>query len=224
MQDLTTMPYTPWNKGKPIGQKPQQHLKQHDTDILPVVFPLIFYISKNSELQNRDIFGLFAEHGDLARSVLLQPITLIDIGNLSVEPDMDHPWVNLLEMVYRHRAIRDFVFLLKQLKSPMVYVDRNNGQDLLHCVFNYIIHEKNDRYYKADELNNYIRSTFNVETGEKMKTIAEQMEARGETRGRRAGFLEAVKTMTDSMKKAGIDAEKVNEITRNIRLAGKITE
>jgi len=89
----------------------QRHLEQCN-DTLPVVIPLLFYQGKTSPYP-------YSTHCDpeLAKSVYMQALPLVDVTVIPDEGIVTHRHVALMELVMKHIRTRDMLELSQEIKS-----------------------------------------------------------------------------------------------------------
>lgn len=105
----------------------QDHLKKHPNEHLPVVFPLVIYTGKKAWTAPMDIFPLFGEQAEFARSLYLQPYTLIDLHRITDDALMQRDFSGLVEYVLKYRQTQE---IEKLFKNTFSWLDRATKKNL----------------------------------------------------------------------------------------------
>jgi predicted transposase/invertase (TIGR01784 family) len=97
------------------------HLKTHRKAVggikLPVIYPMVFYHG------SLDLFELFGEHHDLAKSIFLQPFKLIDVGQVPDSELQTSYLSGTMEFIFKHILKREILEYLEQIKEPLQILD-----------------------------------------------------------------------------------------------------
>ncbi len=184
---------------------------------LPVVVPLLFYNGSDSPYRySLDLMECF-EDTELARQFFPGPISLVDLSVIPDEKLLEHRRAAAFEMVMKHANARDIYVLLKQVLPPLSAYPLPIDKAL--SILQYLIQEgeceDNEKFFS------YVIEHA-PEYREGLMTLAQQLEQRGEQRGRLdtvrfsvLNMLEEGLTPTQIIKYTGFDKNEVLKIIEN---------
>lgn len=201
----------PFRLLKYITRIMDQHLHQHNTEVLPVVYPLVLYNGTKAYPYSTDIFTLFESQITLAQKILLKPFQLIDLNTIPDEELRDHAKAALLEWALKHiyerdilPYIHDIITIIKDLAL------RKHDKHFAHFVY-YIISSMN--IPKSEQFVEILVSELPEELGETVMTIAEQLIQKGRMEGREEGREEGQIQIILKMIRSGMQMHIISEIT-----------
>lgn len=200
-----------------------QHTKENQTNVLPVVYPLVLYNGSKSYDYSTDIFDLF-ENRELAKQTLLSPFQLVDLNKISDDQIRQHSWSGLLEYAMKHVFARDFLPYFEDLGKLINDLNHaNNVEDYVFAVLHYIINtaEINNK----EQFIETIKQQLPAPTGGQTVTIADMFRQEGFekgihqgihegiTQGIHQGFEEGAHEMIARFLRAGFDVEAVAKVS-----------
>ena len=167
----------------------EDHLRQYQTQTLPLVIPLIIYNGDNPYPYSTDLFDLFPpEQQAQARHTLFAPYPLLDLTQEKTEDIIHNPGLALLlnALKYGPKKISPEV-VVKVLE--MAIIELAGGEDLLmiHTTLHYLyeVRSKEDR----DALWQGFQTRLKPILGEKfMISIADELRYEGRQEGIQAGM------------------------------------
>jgi predicted transposase/invertase (TIGR01784 family) len=189
----------------------RQHISKTKENVLPVVYPIVFYNGKNAYSYSTDIFDLFGPYRSLAEESLLK-FQLIDLTQIPDDVLNSSPWTGLFETIMKHIRARDFLLHLKK-SAPMIHlIAKEGGEDYVLTVLNYCAEtgEVNDKEAFID----FIKHDLPNSLGEEAMTIAEMFRKEGRQEGRQEGKREGIKEVALKLLKKGMDLQSIAEITQ----------
>ena len=182
----------------------EDHLKKTGDDILPVIYPCIFYTGNRKYNYSTDIFDLFGGNKELARSILLQPYQLIDLTKISDEKLKEFLRYGVMARTMKHIYEKDFLVFLRDMIGDLKAVQGFGEMDYIYTVLSYIV--------QAGEIRDQQEFIEIVETGltkinkGDIMTLADQFRQEGEQKGRQEGILLGLE---QGMEK-GVEKGKIN--------------
>ncbi len=160
-----------------------QHLKETNDTVLPLVHPIIYYNGQTPYCHSTDLFELFGDFNDLARTIFLQPFDLIDLTQIPDKELCQRVWSGVMQLMHKHIAERDILSYIKSLLPLLQQIEKQGGGWYIVTMLTYAI--------EAGEVSNdqslveLIKEGLSPEIGEEVMTLAEQLEARGEAKSKR---------------------------------------
>ena len=152
------------------------HLNQGN-NCLPVVYPLLFFQGVKPYSGTTDIFDLFGNNRELAKSTLLQPFQLVDVGQIPDEQLRRRLWSGTMEFVFKHVMIRDLLPALEHIKPEIIRLEHEDGTNFIIILLEYILNAAEN--IDEQQLVNYIQHTLSPEMGDIVMTIAEKLRKEG---------------------------------------------
>jgi predicted transposase/invertase (TIGR01784 family) len=163
----------------------QQHLDQTQSNILPIIYPLVFYHGETNYCHSTDIFDLFGEHKELAKDIFLKPFHLVNIQNIPDEDLKQRHLTGLMEFIQKHIFARDVLPYLREIMPQLKQIEHLGETDYIMHIFRYVINAGN--VADPDAFIEIISENLSPTIGEKIMTPAQHWEARGEARGEAKG-------------------------------------
>lgn len=182
------------------------HLKKHKTTKIPLIYPLVVYHGRPYEFTT-DIRELVDAPRELVDRYFLKPFQLLDLSKISDEALKKNIWSGIMTFALKHIFERDMLPFLQKIAPILKKVDRENGQDFVGIVLQYIA----ERAELSDEnaFIELINANISDKTGETIMTLAEQWLRRGELKGKLEGKLETAQEMVDQ----GLDINLIAKVT-----------
>lgn len=162
----------------------QHHLTTKKTKKLPLVLPLVYYVgTKAATGFIPDIMDCFA-NPEMARHHFLQPFTLIDLQKMSDDAILKDKALAGLELLQKHIRDRDLTSIVHKMLEQGVFVEMHHesGQ-YFEVMLKYMINSGNleDATGFLDKLADHL-----PDEKERIMTIAEQLEQKGERKAKLA--------------------------------------
>lgn len=188
----------------------RHHIDHHNTDELPIVFPLIYYNGDKPYPYSTDMFSLFGSNTDLAKKCLLSPVLLIDLHEIDDGILQQHRWASLMSLTMKHRSIRALKHMLQSHQDLVREIWQNCGDGYIISSVIYTVNESGEGHADLDEISDLL-SKIDRKMGGRVMTIAEQLKAIGRAEGRAEVRAEVREEFLQTMRKHGAD-EKLIEI------------
>lgn len=155
------------------------HLDHVDSTTLPVVYCLVFYNGEEKYTGSMDLFDLFGEHKELAKSTFLQPYQLVDVKTIPDEELREYLWGGISQFVLKHAFTRDFSRLLNLLFSWMHHLEliaEGGSYEFLRVVIEYLINQSEG---DPDLIIQAAQQHLKPKLGGEAMTAGEQLRQRG---------------------------------------------
>lgn len=185
----------------------EDHLKKTGDDILPVIYPCIFYTGNRKYNYSTDIFDLFGGNKELARSILLQPYQLIDLSKISDEKLKEFLRYGVMARTMKHIYEKDFLVFLRDMIGDLKAVEGFGEMDYIYTVLSYIV--------QAGEIRDQQEFIKIVETGltkinrGDIMTLADQFRQEGKQEGKQEGRQEGILLGLEKGIEKGIEKGKL---------------
>lgn len=85
-----------------IIQIMRRHIDHLKYETLPIVVPLVFYHGQQEYSYSTDIFDLYGDHKELAKSIFLQPFHLVDMTQFENEALSQRTWSGVMEFMQKN--------------------------------------------------------------------------------------------------------------------------
>jgi len=187
------------------------HMNKTESNILPIVYPLVFYHGQALYNHTKDLFELFAEP-DLAREILFQPFELIDVGRIPDAKLREHVWSGVMELTLKHIFARDIIPFAKDIMRELKRFERWDAIDLAKVTIFYLMNTVEDKQKK--QVINLIKTELS-KSGEEIMTFREYCIAEGRAEGWAEGRAEGMEK--------GVEKGRV-EVAKNALRQGFSTE
>ena len=177
------MPYRLWRYMLRIID---QHLHQHRSKTLPVVFPLVFYSGNKPYPYSTDIFSLFGNHTEWAKQAFLKPFTLIDLTQIPDEELQKLTWVGIMALLLKPMPKQGFMHVFKKLIPLFKYLYQEDADFYIAGSFTYIYENHIADCKEYDTIN---MDDIPTSLGETMMSLAQELRQQGECLGLDKGKL-----------------------------------
>ena len=168
----------------------EQHLKEQKTDVLPVVYPMIFFNGKQPYPYSTSLFDLFGPHAALAKELFSNPFQLIDLTQIPDEELRSHQWAGLMEFMMKHVFARDIIPKIKQVVDLINYLENNGSEDYVLAILKYVVSTAEIK--SKSEFLAELTTALSPPLGEKAMTLADMLRAEGIQQGHLAGLQEGM--------------------------------
>jgi len=151
----------------------KKHLKRFRGDVLPVVYPIVFYNGEKPYSYSNDIFDLFGANKALAQQVMFQPFHLVDLTKIEDNDLRAHVWSGVMGLLMKHIRADDITEVIKVMLNELKRViEQDPDGQTFDIIMSYIF--LRGRVKDIEQLKKVI--VQKLPTGEPaMKTIAEQI-------------------------------------------------
>lgn len=192
------------------------HLAQqsmtHDKKKLPIIVPLVFYAGTRSPYPySTDIYSCF-ENPELAKKVLFEPFSLLDITAMSDETLIEHGYAAVMELLVKHICQREIIPVIQRIKGLPLFAqifDIGAGE-YRRIVLKYIT-DKGETENKGQVIE--LLTDPSIDVGDDIMTIAEQWKQEGVQQGMQQGEHHAVEKVAKRLLAKGLDCDDIAEIT-----------
>lgn len=170
-----------------------QYLKDHNTNKIPLIYPLVVYHGQRPYPFSTDINDLIDAPKELVDRYFLKPFQLLDLGQIDDEAMKQHAWSGIMEFALKHIFARDIMPHLRDIAEIMKRVDQSGGSDYIAIVLQYFLErgELNDK----DAFFKLIDTRISHGVGEKIMSLAEQLRYEGKLEGKLEEKIETAKSM-----------------------------
>jgi predicted transposase/invertase (TIGR01784 family) len=158
----------------------ETHQAKHPKKPLPLIYPMVVYTGQEPWSATLDIFSLFGEGAELARSWLLQPFQLLDIHAIPDDDMRRRQWCGVVEFALKNKKVRDFKRFLKTLLPWLRELEQNgnDGSSFIRIVLKYVLNgtEAGDKELFIEAVRKHLSQAL----GDEMTTLAQQFRLEGE--------------------------------------------
>ena len=167
----------------------EDHLKKTKDDILPVIYPCIFYTGDKKYNYSTDLFDLFGDNKELAKSILWQPYQLIDLSKIPDEKLKEFLRYGVMARTMKHIYEKNFLATLRNLISDLRTIEDFGEMGYIYAILSYIVYvgEVRDQQEFKEFVKIIETGLTKVSRGDIM-TIAEQFRQEGVQEGMREGY------------------------------------
>lgn len=209
----------------------EDHIKHTKTRTLPIIYPLIFYTGKYQYRYSTDLFDLFGDKKNLAKSLYQKPFSLIDLHNIS-ESELEkfecfHGVGLALKYIRSSDLLKKIGKILKVLKGTL---DAGKG-DYIGATLSYLCEaaQIDDQAAFAKIIRDSLTET---EMEDHVQTLAEYWQKEGMEKGRKEGALENAYAIARNLlgmglgvdgvaKGTGLSIEQIRTLKRNSTQDGR---
>ena len=190
-------------------------LKKQNTKKIPLIYPIVVYHGKRPYPFSTNVHDLIDAPKELIEQYFLQPFQLIDLGQIEDDALKQHTWAGIMEFALKHIFDQDILPFLPNITHFLQSIGPD-GHDYLAIVLQYLL----ERAEVSDETAfvNFIQSNLSHTVGEKIMTIAERLELKGELRGKLEGELrgklEEQQAIAKRMLAEGVNMAFISRITQ----------
>jgi predicted transposase/invertase (TIGR01784 family) len=199
----------------------QSYRKQRPNGLLPAVYTLVFYHGEATPYPySLDLLDVFDDPLGLMREVLYQPLSLIDVNQLTDEELMKQQWVGPMARALKHIRERDLApFALDILGTLTWSMTEAEAVELLQLLLNYLLKVGNIEDVKTfvevstERLSGPVRSEI-MTFADKLKDEGMQQGIQeGRREGIQAGSQERAEKIALTMLQEGVEAAFVAKVT-----------
>ncbi|WP_423063209.1 Rpn family recombination-promoting nuclease/putative transposase [Candidiatus Paracoxiella cheracis] len=190
------------------------HVENNKGAELPVVVPLVFYHGQQRYPYSTDLFDLFGDSRELAKSVLLEPFHLIDVNTIPDETLKQRVWSGVLTLMQKHIYERDVLKYFEAVLPLLRELMTNHEESYILSTVHYVIDAGS-----INDIERLIRLTHELspEIGDEAMTLAERLRLEGRTigkaEGKIEGRIEAAKEIAKNLLAKGVDPSMVAQAT-----------
>jgi len=188
----------------------QYHLDQYHTDVLPIVYPMVFAACKSPYKGPTDIFDCFGEYKTLAQETLLKPFQLVDAQQISDETLAHFTWSGTFTYLCKHIRTNTILNKLTDWVPQLLKIEQAGGGDVIISMLKYALSQ--DRSIRADDIV-AIAERFPEEIGGKMRSVAEQLKEQGMQQGMQQGIRQEKQATARKMLSEAISTPVISKIT-----------
>ncbi len=205
-------PRTPFRVFQYTDKIMEQHMRRNKSNILPIVYPIVFYTGERPFRHSTDIFDMFGDEKKLARFIYSKSISLIDLNHISNAELESFQYFQALGLVMKYiRSPK----LLSSFQKALRVLDKlpgTNAEDIgyLQSTVSYIWEAAAAENF--DPFAKMIRTTLN-EKGELFMTIAEMLRQEGREEGEKRGEHKRSKTIAGNLLDMGLGISGVAQGT-----------
>ena len=185
------------------------HQEQHPNDPLPIVIPLVLYTGKNRWTASLDIFPLFGEQEELARSLWPPAYQLIDVHRLTDDELMRRNFDGLMEYAFKHAKTRDVEKFLSTLFSRLNEAAQGDLQQAISLGQTMVFYISNiNKAFDRKILHNIAEKYLKKPIGGKIMTFTHRFHQEGKQEGIQIGIDIGKQQGIDIGMQQGIDIGK----------------
>jgi len=163
----------------------QKHIETHNTNVLPLVFPLVLYHGKEKYKHSTDIRDLIAAPQTLIDAYFLKPFHLIDLTTIEDEELREYLWSGILQYIEKHIYARDILPHLRAAEQWFRILEALGAETLTQSLLYYV-----GEAGKISDLAEFRTIILEMlpETGEKVVNAFEQLRTEGFQQGQTEGM------------------------------------
>ena len=163
----------------------KRHVMNHQENPLPLpyVYPILLYNGVVPFNQEREVFKLFGEASELAKSTYTGPFHIIDVAQLTPEEIKSHGLAGLLELSLCRAIIRSMEEEIKLLVELYRAHKARLDSETIDVVLKYDLYKWDKADLKPLDYIKTIRSLLPPELEEKTMTFAESLIQTGKEQG-----------------------------------------
>ncbi len=200
----------------------EHHKKQFNTDIFPVIYPLVFYVGKAPYRYSTDFYDGFGDNKELAKSILTHPFRVAHVVGATQEELHQHPLAGTLSMVYQLAFARDITNKLIALQPQFLYIDMHVGSNLILAMLKFILSRA--EYGNANRIIETVAQMVTKTTGDAVMTLSQQLKQEGIQQGIQQEKLMIAKSMLlDKMpietisKYTTLTVDEINKLKKELK-------
>ena len=190
----------------------EHHIKQTNSNKLPIVYPVIFYTGNRSYNYSTDLFDLFGDKKELAKDILWRPCRLIDLSKIPDKTLKEFLRYGIIARTMKHIYEKDFLPVLKEIVCDLKNIGGQDDIAYIHTVLSYIIEAGElDKQEFIQTVNAGLTQEVNI------MTLAEQFRQEG----RQEGYEKAKATLAEQFKREGYEEAKAM-LAKQFKAEGKL--
>lgn len=183
------------------------HLKTHNTQKLPLIYPLVVYHGKRRYPFSTDLRDLVDAPKELVDRFFLKPFQLIDLGSIEDEVLKKHAWSGVMEFALKYIFSRDVLPWLTNMANLMHEIEHSGGRDFIAIVLQYIL--ERGEISNPSAFFQLIDTKISPEVGEHIMSLAIKLKEEGKLEGKLESQTEIAKRMIE----AGSDSAFIIKVT-----------
>ena len=129
----------------------RKHVEESREELLPFVYPVVFYNGSKPYPYTTDFFELFTDPG-FARELLLKPFQLIDLTQFADDDLKKASLLGIIELLLKYAYARDTVSIIKNIGALLQQADKMKEFELLRESAEYVFQTRNDDLFKHEIL------------------------------------------------------------------------
>jgi predicted transposase/invertase (TIGR01784 family) len=188
-----------------------QHLKDPQNTLLPLVYPMVIYHAEHAYPYSTDIKDIVNAPRGLVQQYFLKPFHLIDLGQCKDEELRQHAWAGAMEFALKHIFARDFLPYLQNIAQLLREIDQSGGREYISVMLQYVL-ERGDLKDKPAFFE-LINQKISPEIGDEVMTLAERIRIEGKLEGIAEGELKGKAEVAQSLLASGAELAFIAKIT-----------
>ncbi len=197
-----------------------QHLKTTKTNKIPFILPMVVYHGNQAWKHSTNINDLVDAPKDLVDAYFLKPFMLLDLNKIDDEEIKKTMWAGVMELTLKHIFKRDMLLYLADIVKILKQLERENGKNLVENVLIYVLDrgEIDEDYFIS-----LIKKEFSSDIGDNVRTVSEQIRARGQAEGKADGVKEVAKRLLSEdvddlliAKVTGLSLEQIQHLKEKV--------
>lgn len=185
-----------------------RHLKQNNTDVLPVVYTLVVYTGRRPYNYSTDIFDLFGSNKDLAIDTLFKPHQLIDFNKINDNRIKQYIYHGVIVKTMQHIWDPDIIPAMEREIVPLLRsIIESLGKDYVNTILCYVI--ETAEISDEKKLVKIVTDGLSKEFGEEIMSFANRLRQEG----RQEGIHLGEKIVARNLLKENESIEKIAKVT-----------
>lgn len=198
-----------------------QNLKDSCSKRIPLVLPMVVYHGKKPWNYSTSIHDLVDAPRSLVNEYFLKPFTLLDLNKIDDAEIKRKTWAGVMELTLKHIFAKNIYPYLNEIipliQSLTSQSELKNGTILAETVLIYILDR--GEIGNPDTFFDLVKTNLSPEIGEKIMTIAEQLEEKGRMQEKVQLAMRLLAQKEDTSRVASLtdlSPEKVEELKRKL--------
>jgi len=200
-----------------------EHLKRYNTTTLPIVYPILFYAGNQRYNHSIDVFDLFEENKELAKSIYSKPPQFIDLTKISNEELVKYPYSGIMEYVLKNIFVENFMLYVDAMGPALKRLGLEELYDYIQSIFRYTL--KKGRAPDAEAYRDKFAEQLTPAAREIVMSMMQEIEQarfqaglmqgeqRGIQKGVQLGRQEGLQKTALEFLRAGSDPRFVSKVT-----------
>jgi len=117
----------------------EYHLRKTNSDVLPIIYPLIFYSGNRNYNHSTDLFDLFGDKKELAKDILWQPYRLIELSKIPDDKLKEFLRYGVIARTMKYIYQKDFLPILKDLINDLRHIETFGDMNYIYTILSYIL-------------------------------------------------------------------------------------
>ena len=197
----------------------RRHLKEHETDTLPIVWCTVLYNGARRWHYSTRLLDLYPkEYQGLARRIFNEQLKLVDLNNIADEELRADIWAGVLQMGLQAKIKRYAMHikpLLEKLAQLLPQIEgESGGADLIESVVYYIteIGDSEDPDFEPREYLEIVAEK--LQSKGRVMTIAEKLKQQGIEQGMQQGIQQGIQTVALNLLRQKVDIATIVKATQ----------